>query len=154
MGKPVVSVIIPCYNHGKFLEESIQSVLRSDYSAIEVIVVNDGSTDSFTNQFIDNYNHPGVRVIKTTNQGLAVARNTGIKSSCGKYILPLDADDKISPTYISEGIKILDNDESIKVVSSETRLFGAVNRRMAVLNFSMENLICRNTMVCSSFFRR
>ncbi len=154
MDKPVVSVIIPCYNHGKFLDECIQSILRSDYTAYEVIVVNDGSIDSFTNQFIDKINHPDIRIIKTKNQGLAMARNTGIKASSGKYILPLDADDKISPTYISKGLKILDNDETIKVVTAETRLFGAVNHRMDLLNFNMENLICQNTMVCSSFFRR
>ena len=154
MDKPVVSVIIPCFNQGTYLGETIQSVLRSDFATYEIVIVNDGSTETFTNQFIDNYNHPNVRIIKTKNQGLAEARNTGIKASSGKYVLPLDADDKISPTYISEGIKILDKDETIKVVTAETRLFGAVNRRMKLLNFSLENLMCQNTMVCSSFFRR
>jgi glycosyltransferase involved in cell wall biosynthesis len=149
-----VSVIIPCYNQGKYLDEAIQSVTRSQYEGYEIIIVNDGSTDNFTNQIISGYKHPRIRTVTTKNQGLAEARNTGIRLSAGKYILPLDADDKISPNYLAEGAKVLDEDESVKVVTCEVRLFGADHGKMQLLDFSLENLICQNTMVCSCLFRR
>lgn len=151
---PLVSVIIPCYNQGDYIHEAIQSVLASTYSDLEIIVVNDGSTDELTNSIIANLAHPKIKVVSTLNQGLAEARNTGIKASQGKYILPLDADDKISPTYIIEAVNILNNNPDIKVVTCNVRLFGAATGRLRLLDFSMENLICQNTMVCSSVYRR
>lgn len=150
----LVSVIIPCYNQGSYINDAINSVLNSDYNDFEIIVVNDGSTDSNTNRIIDSITNQKIKVIKTRNQGLSEARNTGIRASSGKYILPLDADDKISSSYISEAVNILDKNDSIKVISSEVRLFGTKRGRLKVMDFSLENLICQNTMVCSSFFRK
>lgn len=154
MDKPVVSVIIPCYNQGKFLEESIQSVLNSAFKVIEIIVVNDGSTDSLTNQLISTLDHPCIRVINTENQGLAKARNTGIRASSGKYILPLDADDKISDNYIEKAVAILDNNSQIKIVTSEVEYFGAKKGKMLYPEYSIECLLARNFIVCTSMFRR
>src|ERR1035437_4164919 len=151
---PLVSVIIPCYNQGKYIEEAIKSVISSTFKNYEIIIVNDGSTDTYTNQILKKFNQPCIRLIQTKNQGLAEARNTGIKNSEGKYILPLDADDKISSGYMEEAISILESNINIKLVTSEVELFGAASGKMSLLDFSIENLLCQNTFVCSCFYRK
>jgi len=95
-----VSIIIPCYNQAHYLPEAINSALAQSYKNIEIIVVNDGSTDK-TSSVARQFN---VQLIEQGNKGLAAARNTGIKASSGEWILPLDADDKIHPDFISKTI--------------------------------------------------
>jgi len=151
---PVVSIIIPCFNQGKYIEETIKSVLSSTFKNFEIIIVNDGSTDTHTNRLLQHLNLESVIVIQTENQGVSNARNTAIRNSRGKFILPLDADDKISVRYIEEAVKILEANSNIKVVTSEVELFGAASGKMSLLDYSIENLLCQNTMVCSSIFRR
>ena len=70
---PTVSVIIPCYNHGQYLDDAVESVLRQTYEDFEIIVINDGSTDERTNELLKTYEKPKTRVLHTTNQGLASA---------------------------------------------------------------------------------
>ncbi len=88
-----VSVIIPTYNYGKYLQESLSSVLKQTYSAFEIIIIDDGSTDN-TQDFIQPYlSNPTVKYIKTENTGVSSARNTGIKLAKSPLIAFLDADD-------------------------------------------------------------
>jgi glycosyltransferase involved in cell wall biosynthesis len=151
---PLVSVIIPNYNQGEYIKDALNSANSSSYSNIEIIIVNDGSTDPKTIDIINNINTSNTFVINIQNGGLANARNVGIKSSKGKYILPLDADDKISSSYIEESVNILESNNNIKLVTSDVELFGAASGKMTLMEFSTENLLCQNTMVCSSIFRR
>src|SRR5215213_6636466 len=97
---PRVTIVIPCFNLGEYLADTIDSVLAQTFQDFEIIVVNDGSTDERTNRIISDLSHPKIRTIATANQGLARARNSGIAGAAGDYILPLDADDKIAPTYL------------------------------------------------------
>jgi glycosyltransferase involved in cell wall biosynthesis len=125
---PKVSVIIPCYNQGEYIDEAVDSVLSQTFHDIEIIIVNDGSTDGFTNEKLKNYNKPNSKVIYTANLGLSAARNNGIRISKGKYILPLDADDKIAISYIDKAVSILDNEIEIGVVTpNQVIFFGAKN---------------------------
>ena len=89
---PKISVIIPCYNQGQYVDEAVQSVLAQTYDDFEIIIVNDGSTDEFTNTLLSGYNNQKIKVITTSNQGLSEARNSGIRASAGEHILPPDAD--------------------------------------------------------------
>jgi len=125
--KPKVSVIIPCYNHGKYLNEAVDSVLNQTMQDFEIIIVNDGSTDKFTNALLRNYNKPKTKVIFQKNQKLPSARNNGIKIAEGKYILPLDADDKIDKTYLEKAINILNKNENIDFVTPWVQTFGTDN---------------------------
>jgi glycosyltransferase involved in cell wall biosynthesis len=96
---PLVSVVIPCYNQAHFLPESIASVVAQTYEHWEIIVVNDGSPDhtsEVTQQLITIYSKYTIRLVGKKNGGLPNARNTGIAAANGQYILPLDADDKLS----------------------------------------------------------
>jgi glycosyltransferase involved in cell wall biosynthesis len=96
-----VSVVITCYNQGHFLSEAIESVLAQSYRNFEIILVDDGSTDD-TSQIAATY--PSVRYIHQNNSGLAAARNTGIKDSKGKFVVFLDADDRLVSIALEAGI--------------------------------------------------
>jgi glycosyltransferase involved in cell wall biosynthesis len=97
--------VIPCYNQAHFLGEAIESVLSQTYPHFEVVVVDDGSTDN-TQEVASRY--PGVRCVRQEdNQGLAAARNTGIRRSRGEYLVFLDADDRLLPNALEAGLSAL-----------------------------------------------
>lgn len=100
----LVSIIIPCYNYAHFLPEAIDSAIRQTYKPIEVIVVDDGSTDSIA-QIVKAY--PSVHYLRQDHFGLARARNTGLSYSHGAYLLFLDADDRLLPEAVNIGIHTL-----------------------------------------------
>ena len=89
-----ISVIIPAYNAEKYIEESLNSILKQTYTNLEIVVVNDGSQDE-TKRILDRYvqAHENIKVIHTENRGVSAARNTGLDSAGGDYIMFLDADD-------------------------------------------------------------
>jgi glycosyltransferase involved in cell wall biosynthesis len=99
----LVSVIIPCYNSEVFLEEAIGSAMAQTYSPVEIIVVDDGSTDH-SPEIAKRF---PVRYIRQPNSGLAASRNLGIRESKGSYIVFLDADDRLKPEAIETGVRIL-----------------------------------------------
>jgi glycosyltransferase involved in cell wall biosynthesis len=99
---PLVSVVIPCYHQARFVEEAIESVLAQSYPHFEVVLVDDGSSDN-TAAIAGTY--PGLRYIRQENAGLSAARNTGLRHSLGKYLVFLDADDRLLPTALEAGLK-------------------------------------------------
>jgi len=151
---PTVSVIIPCYNQGHFLEEAVDSVLCQTWQDFEIIVVNDGSTDLFTNQFLANYKSEKTTVLITENQGLAAARNNGIRQAVGKYILPLDADDRIGPEYLERAVQILNNNPEVGIVYCKARLFGAVETEWNLPEYSLPEMLQDNLIFCTALFHR
>ena len=110
---PVVSVIIPVYNVEKYLEECIDSVLAQTYQNIEIILVDDGSTDS-SGLICDRYaeKNTNISVIHQKNSGLSAARNSGLNKANGDYIYFLDSDDYISADAIEKLFSIAENDKS------------------------------------------
>lgn len=111
-----VTVIIPCFNHGKSLDSAVNSVLSQTFQNFEIIIINDGSTDEKTNKILSSYNRPKTKVLEIPNQGPSVARNIGIQHASGEYILPLDADDTIENTYLEKAVKILDANKDVGIV--------------------------------------
>ena len=95
---PKVSVVIPCYNCIDYLEESVRSVLAQTLRELEILIVDDGSTDG-SGALADSLaaQDDRIRVIHQKNGGLPVARNSGIDAACGEYIAFLDADDLVLP---------------------------------------------------------
>src|SRR5687768_2011753 len=89
---PQVSVIIPAYNAGKHLAETVQSVLAQTYSGFEIIISDDGSTDN-TSGIAQSFGDPKIRYSYQQNSGVSAARNNGAKAATGKYLAFLDADD-------------------------------------------------------------
>ena len=100
----LVSVVIPCYNHAHFLAEAIESVLKQTYRRIEIIVVDDGSTDH-TAAIMSAY--PDIRFVRQDNLGVSRARNIGLSYSHGTYVLFLDADDRLFPDALEESVRAL-----------------------------------------------
>jgi len=117
--EPLVSIVIPCFNQGRFLGEAIDSALAQAHPAIEVIVVNDGSTDDTRSVACAR---PGVRHIEQRNQGAPTARNTGLADSRGEYVLFLDADDRLLPHAVALGIQSLDAHPDWSFVTGHVRL--------------------------------
>ena len=112
--RPLVSVIITTYNHGHFLHEAINSIRKQEYPAIEIVVVDDGSTDG-TKEILQSFKE--VQYIYQANQGLAAARNTGIRYSTGELLLFLDADDWLLPDAIGTNVDYLQQNEHLAFVS-------------------------------------
>jgi glycosyltransferase involved in cell wall biosynthesis len=120
---PLVSIIIPCYNHARFLSEAIESALAQNYEPVEVIVIEDGSTDDSAH-VAGTFKDRGIRVVSKENAGLSEARNMGAKEAKGKYLIFLDADDRLEPSYASETVALLEQDPSLAFVYTQMRLFG------------------------------
>ncbi|MDB4927013.1 glycosyltransferase family A protein [Mucilaginibacter sp.] len=148
---PLVSVIIPAYNVEKYISNTIQSVIKQTYSNIEVIIVNDGSTDN-TKQIIENdyKSNAFVKLIDQPNLGASAARNAGYKIANGEFIKFLDGDDLINAKMIAHQVSLTKSDSCI--ISSKWGRF--YNNDIATFKFSPEE--CWQTMssvqwICSSW---
>ncbi|MBE0585315.1 MAG: glycosyltransferase family 2 protein, partial [Desulfofustis sp.] len=149
-----VSVIVPAYNEERTLRSTLLSLLDSDYPDLEIIVVNDGSTEQATREKLATYQRDKTRVLTTGNQGLAAARNNGITAAAGDYILPLDADDRIAPRYLEEAVAVLKDQPETGIVYCQARLFGAVEADWLLPEYSVEEMLRDNVIFCSALFRR
>lgn len=116
---PLVSVIIPTYNYAHFIGEAIESVLAQTYRDFEIIIVDDGSTDE-TSDVVSRFSE--VRYIHQTNQGIAAARDTGMRSSKGHSLVFLDADDRLLPNALEAGVNSLNDNPSCAFVSGHWEL--------------------------------
>lgn len=151
---PKVSVVVPCYNHGEFLLETLDSVQVQTYTDYEIIVVNDGSTDEATVRLLESLKRPKTRIIHTINRGVSAARNRGISEANGEYILPLDADDKVGPGYLEQAIKLFENNPDIAIVYCERVLFGEREGTASLPAYDPVALLFDNCIYPAALFRR
>ncbi|WP_298343653.1 glycosyltransferase family A protein [uncultured Algibacter sp.] len=155
----LVSIIVPCYNHAHFLDEALQSVLNQTYSNWECIVINDGSTDN-TKTIAEKWVEKDKRFsyLEKSNGGLSSARNTGIKSSKGDYILPLDADDIIHESYLSTTVPELINNESLAIVSCYSKFFfkdkSNIIHELKPIGTTYHALLFENCLIATSLYRK
>nr|WP_302660214.1 glycosyltransferase [uncultured Clostridium sp.] len=120
---PKISVIVPVYNVEKWLNKCIDSILVQSYNNLEIILINDGSTDK-SGDICDNYSKKDyrIRVFHNKNKGLSYSRNFGVKNSNGKYVMFVDSDDFISDSNIIEKfISILERDKCDFIYTSYCR---------------------------------
>ena len=115
----LVSVIIPCYNHARFLRQAIESALAQSYSNFEIIVVDDGSTDD-TAEVARSYSM--ARYVYQENAGRSAARNTGLEHSRGEFVLFLDADDRLLPRAIEKSVLLMHDHPECAFVSGHCRV--------------------------------
>lgn len=120
----MISIIIPVYNQAEYLADAIESALDQT-KPCEIIVINDGSTD-FSLKVADSYKGQGVKVINQANKGLPSARNAGIMSATGEYVLPLDADDLLVENCI-EKMELAIGQYSADVIAPSFKTFGVTN---------------------------
>ena len=150
----LVSVVIPCFNQGKSLMETLDSVLKQTFQDLEVVIVNDGSDDSDTVSILKTINFPNVQILHTENQGLAEARNNGIRAAQGQMILPLDADDLIAAGYVEQAVTILAANAAIGIVYCRAKLFGAVDTEWLLPPYSLHEMLLDNVIFSSAMFRK
>lgn len=151
---PKVSVIIPCYNLGAYLDEAVSSVLAQTFTDFEILVVNDGSTEPDTCRILAEYSRPKTRVIHTVNMGVSVARNRGIHEAQGEYILPLDADDRITPDYLRLAVQNLDKFPKVGIVYGKAEYFGETVGSMTLPDYSPSAILWENSIFSSAVFRK
>jgi glycosyltransferase involved in cell wall biosynthesis len=155
MTKPCkVSIVIPCFNHGEFLPESVRSATAVERDDTELIVVDDGSNDQRTRKEMDALSASGIKVIRQENKGLAAARNAGITVARGEYIVPLDADDRLRRGWIGDGIRILDSEPQVGIVYGDAECFGTRTGRWHVGPFDADRLLQWNYIHASALYRR
>lgn len=152
---PLVSIIITCYNKAQFLGEALDSVSTQTYPNIEIIVVDDGSPDN-TSDVVTSYTSamPNLRYIRQENQGVSIARNNGIHAANGQYIMSLDADDTISPTYVEKCANYLMNHSDVKLVYTIADTFGIQNGKWDLPPYTHEALLWTNMVHYCAMFRR
>ncbi|MEG4519845.1 MULTISPECIES: FkbM family methyltransferase [unclassified Microcoleus] len=153
----LVSVIIPCYNHATLLREAVESVVSQTYPNWECIIVNDGSTDdtsNFANYLIKLYPQKSLRLIDKPNTGPADSRNVGVQQSSGKFILFLDADDKLHPKFIEECVEILLAKPKVGFVYTDVQHFGANCDLVVHGDFDANRFLRDNQAPATSLFRR
>ncbi|MBS1607957.1 MAG: glycosyltransferase [Bacteroidetes bacterium] len=147
----LLSVIIPYYNMGLYIEECIQSVLSSDYPNKEIIIVDDGSYEEKSITVLQEIesNYP-VKIIRKKNEGLPKTRNQGAKSANGQYIAFLDADDTVEKTYYSKAIRVLRAYENVFFAGCWTKYFGDSNNSWPTFNPEPPYLLLHNMVNSSS----
>ncbi|MBC7947019.1 MAG: glycosyltransferase family 2 protein [Chitinophagaceae bacterium] len=151
---PLVSIIIPCYNDGQYLDDSVGSAMQQTFTDFEIIIVNDGSTDEATVRKLHSFNDPLISVLHKTNGHLSSARNHGIRNAKGKFILTLDADDKFDKTFIEKGVAILQRDSSVGAVTCYLRSFGLKRYSWKPLGGDLKNFLYRQESCASALFRK
>ncbi len=150
------SVIIPCYNHGEYVQEAVASVQIADNPECEIIIVNDGSNDGLTKKVVSDLASERVSVIHQSNKGLSAARNVGIASAKGEYILLLDADNQIDPQYAIKAAEVLDANQETSIVYSDHYRFGSGLEESVfkVPVFSPYRLLAGNSIDACAVFRK
>ncbi len=153
---PKVSVVIPCFNMGQYLNEAVGSVLDQSFEDFEIIIVNDGSTDEFTKNLLETYSKPKTRILHTENHGVIAARNIGIRSAKGEYISCLDADDQFHPDYLLKCMTILEKDRKgeIGFVTTQVQVFGENSFIWECGIYNPYLLFIQNMVHAASLFRR
>ncbi len=150
-----VSVIIPCYNQGKWIHEALDSLYIQTFKDFEIIVVNDGSTEPVTQKILGELESESrVRLITTENQGLAEARNTAIRESSGEFVFPLDADDKVAPTMLEKTVEYMRSHADVGIIYTQARLFGEQNEAWELPEYRFPDILAGPMIYASALFRR
>jgi glycosyltransferase involved in cell wall biosynthesis len=151
----IVTVIVPAYNYANFIGECLDSVLSQTFKSWECIVIDNGSTDN-TQEIVKSYSNKDGRIkYHYTNQkGVSLARNLAVSLSHGTYLLPLDADDKIDPTYLEKAVSVMNQNPEISLVYCNAILFGSVNKNWILPDFNYKAMLIENSIFCSALIKK
>ncbi len=150
---PKVSVIVTCHNYGQYLAQCIDSLIAQTWENVEIIVVDDGSTDD-TMQIAQRYGDIVTYIWQKNSGQPAYPRNAGIEYSCGELVMCLDADDWIEPSMIEECVRMFLKHPEASIVYPGTQCFGTGDDMFAAGPYSFERLLKECIIVCCSIFRR
>jgi pyruvyltransferase len=154
-GEPLVTIAMPIYNYAKRLNPTLQSVFNQDYTNFEIVIVNDGSDDEYCLMKLATLEEQdGIKIIHKENTGVSSTRNRAVKEGKGEYILPLDADDMILPSYIKQAVEILKNNPNISPVYCDTQHVGELQGLEKRPQWSKDQLMRGPFIVNSSLYSR
>ena len=151
---PAVTVVIPCYNLGAYVNEAVQSVLDQTYRDFEILLIDDGSTDPVTRHLFASYRRPFTRILRTENQGLARTRNLGIREAAGRYVSFLDADDLFEPTFLERTVPLLEGDPSLAFASCWLAGFGESSFLWTPATCDFPHLLAEDTVCTAALTRK
>jgi hypothetical protein len=151
---PRVSVVIPVFDRTRYLAETIGSVRASHYDDVEIVVVDDGSTDPRAARDLRALDGV-VRVTHERNRGVATARNSGIAASSGRFVMPLDADDLVEPTYLPKAVAALTRVPALAYVGCYSQNFGLLDTTYVPVGYVPDLMLYLHTDGrCTKLFRR
>ncbi len=149
-----LSVVVPTWNDGVLLLEAVASVERHAPPETELLVVNDGSTDPESLRVLGALEGAGYRVLHKQNGGLSSARNLGIEAARGRYVLPLDADNRLLGGFLEEALRVLREDAAADVVYGDRRLFGGMSGVLPTPDFDLRAMLGGNRIDACALYRR
>ena len=156
-GCPLVSVVIPCFNYGGYVEEAVESVLAQTFRDFEIIIVEGGSTDGLTPDIIaaiEARNHEKIRVLYRTERHLVGDnRNFGISHARGRYVCCLDADDSLKPSYLEIAVFLAEG-FGYDVVTPSLQCVGESDLRWTLEDPSFPAICTHNQITTTALFRR
>ena len=153
--KPIISIIIPCFNSTATLDATLESVLNQKYQNWEAIIVNDGSTDE-TEEFALRWINKDDRFKYFTkqNEGLGKTRNFGINKSIGTLILPLDSDNQLEECFVQDAVCVFENNTDIGVVYGHALYFGKKNGFWEVGDYKFEQMLVHNYIDACAIYKK
>jgi glycosyltransferase involved in cell wall biosynthesis/GT2 family glycosyltransferase len=149
-----VSVVIPCYNPTRFLKETLASVRAQTYGRVEIILVDDGTDHPEARKLLKSAAGGADRYIEQSNQGLAAARNSGFRAARGDYVVPLDADDRLDPAFVSECVREARAHPEAAFIYTDYRVFGEKQYVERLDDYNLFRLLDQNTLIYASLIRR
>jgi glycosyltransferase involved in cell wall biosynthesis len=149
-----LSIVIPTYDDATWLVEALASAVDCTQGRGEILVLDDGSTDIESLRILDCLRDAGQPVLRQENAGLSAARNALVAAARGRFILPLDADNRLCHGFIEKAMDTLDHDPAIGVVYGDRRLFGGKAERLHVPDFNIYNILHGNSIDACAMFRR
>ena len=153
----LVSILIPFYNLAPYLEEALESALATQYQPKEILILNDGSTDPESVSLLESIRARGlaeVRVVDLPNEGLPSTRNRGAELARGEYLLWLDADDAVEPTFVSKAVAQMERFPNVHWVYSWVRYFGDLHGIYTTWNCELPYLLGHNMLIPVCLLRR
>ena len=153
----VVSVVLTCCDQACHLREAVESVVSQTFGDWELLIVSDSRlnfTARVAGEIVDLHPERRIRLIEMATDGLAAARNSGIGESRGRYILPIDADDKLAPEYMAKTVAFLDAHTNVAIVGTHGHDIGLVNRVVPASEYTLATIIEDNHVNYCSLYRR
>ncbi len=155
INSPLVSIIIPYFNGGETINETIDSIFNQTYSNFEIWIINDGSTNKNSTEKLKEFTtNSKINIIHQQNSGPSISRNNAIKKSNGKYIVFLDSDDIIEKKTIEISINVLENNPPISIVYGNNRHFGTKNFIRTQKPLDIAELLVYNTIAICCTIRK
>lgn len=153
--KPIVSIIIPCFNSEATLEATLESVLNQKYQNWEAIIVNDGSTDETEKIAFRLINKDDrFKYFTKQNEGLGKTRNFGINKSIGTLILPLDSDNQLEECFVQDAVSVFETNTDIGVVYGHAQYFGKKNGFWEVGDYKLEQMLVHNYIDACAIYKK